>query len=222
MSFGISVIRNDNDEVVIDENHGLMRVISEGTASKSNNIYTIPIPAGLSVDPIVYIGWPIGSSIFINGGFSNGNIKIHTDTGPASLTYWVCAFSPPPAPAADSYGLEIFKSNGERVFSSSSKYMRMKGIIPAYTQSGGTAGPGPFSHTSLPNLYPVAVPMARVTVVLAPGQYPPHGAWAIGGGVRQSSTSFIFNQFAIVPLASVPGLPYRIGGSEAILLGSVL
>lgn len=224
MSFGISTITNANDEVIIDDSHVPLRIVSEGSVSKdANNQYLIPIPSGLTVDPIVFIAWPIGSALFINGGISNGTQTITnpSGTGPSTLSYWVCALQPISS-AGSGYGMAIYNDAGEVMFSSGVKHMRMKGLVDAIGTGQPVESNGPFSHVSTPTLYPMTVPRVRVIGQVPPTQLPPFGGWVVAGGRRVSSTSFQFDNFAAIPKNQIGDLDHPLGGSEFILIGSVI
>lgn len=221
MSYGISAITNQNNEVIFDDTHFPLRIVSNGTVSKSGNEYLIPIPSGLTVDPMVFVAWPVGNAVLVNAGVNN-NIYTVVDinNGPSSLSYWVCVLAPP-ATVGSGYGLAIFNSAGQVTFSSGSSHMRLKGLIDA-TGTVTPASQGPFSHPSHPSLSPIMVPPPRIVGQTSPQQQPPQGGWVLAGGRRVSTTSFDFEVFQSIPKGQIPNLAYFLGGSEYLLLGSVV
>lgn len=224
MTYGISTITNANDEVIIDDTHVPLRIVAEGTIARDgNNQYRIPVPSGLPGDPIVFIAWPIGPDVYVNSGISGGTYTVTAalGNGSPSLSYYVCAVDPINALGVG-YGMAIYNAAGQIVFSSGVKHMRMVGLINAIGTGTQVESPGPFTHNSTPTLYPMTVPRVRVIGSVPPQQLPPFGGWVIAGGRRVSATSFDFEVIQTVPKNQILGLGYPIGGSEFLLIGSVI
>lgn len=218
MPYGMSLIRNTQGNVVIDGTNLPLVVLVEGTKSKVGDLYEIPVPAGLGFQPILFVAWALGDQL-VNLGVENGKFQIRTPdgSGPSSLSYFLCAFERPTTQS--DYGFEIFDANGDLVFSSTQKYMRLRDIVDIAAPPGNPNN-FVFNHTAAASLEPMTVPYPRLlgVQVINNGQARRY----IFGGCRRTTTSvFEFQEFEdlIIPGITPPLFPFPRDGSSTVLLG---
>lgn len=205
MTFGISVLLNELNEIVIDSDNYLLRATTISTAARAtvarpaganpnawhadypSNVHRYLIPIGsVTTQPVLLIKWPIGLEIFSLGKIGN-NIEIYAPyaDGPANLEYALCSYDPPPLPTGG-YGILISDGNGAPVFSSQEMNVKVKNIFtegPTSTFSGNPPAPthNPLLIHNFPNLYISPVHLWET------GQTFGNGA-GFGGGVRISGS----------------------------------
>lgn len=138
MSYGISVIKNANDKILIDQNYRNLRVMASGSATVATGAFTLYGTDGLGcvistsglTNPILFM--QLGS-IKTLGGYidSNGDYRVklfNTAAGPVAandtIPYALCAMDTSGG-TGGGVGLAVLDDQGRVVFSSSRSYMRL-------------------------------------------------------------------------------------------------
>lgn len=195
MTYGISALKNANDETVIDANYRNFRVVAQGTATVQANVIfnqpgvVISLPAN-SFAPVVFlqVGGFIMTGFYISGGVYYGGLHTSVALG-TSIAYAVCdADITNDNPGG--YGIAVFDAAGRTVFHSQRTYMR---VVQGFTA-------------------PSAGEFATESVDFASGYTAMHGVSVVGiqflfqtpfilvqAAVRTSNTGMSVNAIRAVP-----------------------
>lgn len=221
MSYGISIITNANDEVLIDGSNLPLVITATGTVNNvldnGRGTYSIPRPTSLTT-PMLFIKWPIGAKFTNMGVFSDTyNIISPDNSGPSSLEYWLCSHQQ--VTSQGGYGIEIYDDAGQINFTSAESYMRIKEILkPVSTNLTYSQ-----THPSVPDNYPFTVPL--------PLPIREHDGnsnlaiWYTTTAKRVSTTQFNIEKghgLGATPVTSHPDFYFTLGHSPTTLIGQVV
>ena len=139
MPVGLQV-KNDDGYLQIDENYRNFTVKTSGTGTTgvtsiggTNPIYVSQITATTCTFPMISIR-STSSYVSVIGTEVNGStytFSVASNSSSTSFNYWIFDVATPPV---DTFGLEIYNSNGDLVFHSSNKAMR---IVTSYDAGDG-------------------------------------------------------------------------------------